>query len=147
MIFIIIDLIFCVVFIIAVSQLYKKEYGKVVSGPLELSLLSSYAIFNPIFKVGDKFLDLKTNILLFGLIALLLKGIHILFNFLAIKCILSFLLLAMTILYYKLYKQRKYVIQKDLQEGHECECALPVLKATKYVLIFKTIIYIAFLFS
>lgn len=147
MIFIIIDLIFCVVFIIAVSQLYKKEYGKVISGPLELSLLSSYAIFNPIFKVGDKFLDLKTNILLFGLIALLLKGVHILFNFLAIKCILSFLLLAMTILYYKLYKQRKLVIQRDMQEGYECECALPILKATKYVLIFKTIIYIAFLFS
>lgn len=39
------------------------------------------------------------------------------------------------------------VSQRNIQEEHECECALPILKATKYALTFKTIIYITFLFS
>lgn len=146
MAFIIIDLIFCITFIIVISQLYKKEYGGFIDGSFNLSLLSSYSVFHPIFNVGDKFLDFKTNILSFGLIALLLKGLNLLLNFFILKCILSFLLLAMTILYYGLYKQRHSTIQRDIQEGSDCECALPVLKATKYVLIFKVIIYIGFLF-
>lgn len=146
MTFIIIDLIFCAVFIIAVSQLYKKEYEEVIAGSMNLSLLSMYTTFYPVFNVGDKFLNLKMNILSFGLIALLFKILCIFFNFLVLKCILLVFLLAMVFLYNGLYKQRKSIIQMDMQEGHECECALPVLKATKYVLIFKVITYIGFLF-
>lgn len=76
--FAVLDLMLCVAFILVIGSLYSKEYGEPLTGHLNLSLLANYSIFNPIFKVNDKFLDFKTNIVIFGVFSFLLKGIYLL---------------------------------------------------------------------
>jgi hypothetical protein len=147
MTFVIIDIILSIVFILIISHLYHKEYGDILSGPLKWSLLSNYSIFFPIFKVSDGFLDFKTNIVSYGIIALLFKLLCMFFKVSFLKYILSFILLFLVFAYYNLYKQRKLIIQRDEQEHHKCECAYPVLTATKYLVVFKALIYVAFIFT
>lgn len=144
--FAVLDLIFCVAFIFLIGNLYSKEYGEPVSGYFNLSLLSNFSIFYPIFKVGDKFLNFKTNIVSFGIFSFLLKVICLLTKIKILYYAFLFILLFMIFAYGNLYKQRRLIVQRDTLEGHECDCAYPVLKATKYVLIFKVIIYIFFVF-
>nr|DAE49211.1 MAG TPA: hypothetical protein [Caudoviricetes sp.] len=145
--FAVLDLVLCVAFILVIGNLYSKEYGEPLTGHLNLSLLANYSIFNPIFKVNDKFLDFKTNIVIFGVFSFLLKGIYLLIKIKILYYAFLFILLFMIFSYGNLYKQRQLTIKRDKLDGHECNCAYPVLKATKYVLIFKVIIYILFAFS
>lgn len=147
LVFAVLDLMLCVAFILVIGSLYSKEYREPLTGHLNLSLLANYSIFNPIFKVNDKFLDFKTNIVIFGVFSFLLKGIYLLIKIKILYYAFLFILLFMIFSYGNLYKQRHLTIKRDKLDGHECDCAYPVLKATKYVLIFKVFIYILFAFS
>ena len=145
--FLIVEIFLCIFFIILITSIYNKHYCNPIFGRINSIQLSSFIKFYPLFDVGDKFLNLKCNIILFAFMAIVSRILRNLFSSFFLLLILSFVFVADIYFSFYLYKNRMQILKREESENQiDYAFVYPVLRSNKYVLVFKVIIFVLLFF-
>ena len=144
--YIFIEIILGLIFVLLVGKIYDKRFSSPLLGDFDLMILKSITTSYPDLNVGDKFSNLKYNIVLIGIIASIFKIISLFVNSRIILYVLLGILVFDFSSSYLLYKQRKDILDKELIGHPEQQDAVrPIIKSNQIVLIYKFITCILFL--